>query len=492
MINAEVTTTAHSLCPERLAALPGPGRGVDGPGWHGRYVAVVRLADGLSVGLGLVVARAVGLPGPAGPRSPAPVPLLLLGPVWVLCMERGGAYDRWRACSRKEEFRRVLGCSLRILAAVALAVLVLQLDDARGGVLVEWTVATAGTVTSHALASVWLGRRRRAGRCQHRVVVMGRERQVADVVGRLRSSPCGMAVVGACVPGRRRGERMLAGREPLPVLGSPADLLNARRLVDFDGIIVAGGEAAASSYLRDLLRGSGVDLLVAPAVTDLPAGGAAIVAVEGLPLLHLRDDDCRLASLLVRWSERLVAGVALTVLLPALAVVAVAVRLTSPGPALFSQVRLGHLGRPFTIWKLRTMYSGAESGRGRLMAFNEHDGLLFKIRRDPRITPVGRFLRRFSIDEVPQLWNVVRGEMRLVGPRPPLPDEVDRYDGIVSRRLLVKPGLTGLWQVSGRADLSWAQGIDLDLRYVENHSHAGDLAILWKTVGAVLRGKGAY
>jgi lipopolysaccharide/colanic/teichoic acid biosynthesis glycosyltransferase len=180
------------------------------------------------------------------------------------------------------------------------------------------------------------------------------------------------------------------------------------------------------------------------------------------------------------------------VLAPVLLAVALAVRLTSPGPVLYRQQRIGVNGRSFTMLKFRSMVADADRRRDALRDANISDGLLFKMRSDPRVTPLGRWLRRLSLDELPQLLNVLGGSMSLVGPRPPLPDEVARYDTSVSRRLLVKPGLTGLWQISGRSDLPWEESVRLDLRYVENWSLALDLLILWKTGRAVLTGSGAY
>ena len=180
-------------------------------------------------------------------------------------------------------------------------------------------------------------------------------------------------------------------------------------------------------------------------------------------------------------------------LLPLLLAIVAAVRLTSSGPALFRQTRIGQDGREFTLLKFRSMYADAEARRAELLSRNERaEGLLFKIKDDPRITPVGRWLRKFSLDELPQLINVLTGRMSLVGPRPPLPEEVALYQDDVRRRLLVKPGLTGLWQISGRSDLDWDESVRLDLRYVENWSFTLDLMILWKTMSTVVRGRGAY
>ena len=188
---------------------------------------------------------------------------------------------------------------------------------------------------------------------------------------------------------------------------------------------------------------------------------------------------------------RVVAGLAIIVLLPLLVGIALAIRVASPGPGLFRQVRVGQDGRHFVIWKFRTMHVKAEEQRAEIAHLNEVDGVLFKIRNDPRIFSLGSLLRRYSLDELPQLWNVVRGEMAFVGPRPALPCEVERYDAIARRRLLVKPGLTGLWQVSGRSDLDWDQSLRLDLEYVSSRRPALDLQILCKTFGAVFSGRGA-
>ena len=183
---------------------------------------------------------------------------------------------------------------------------------------------------------------------------------------------------------------------------------------------------------------------------------------------------------------------ALVVLAPVILTAALAVRLTSPGPAFYRQTRVGVDGRDFTIWKLRSMYRDADRRRAELLARSDGDGLLFKMAHDPRVTPVGRVLRRFSLDELPQFFNVVRGDMSLVGPRPPLREEVLAYHDAVHQRLRVKPGITGLWQVSGRSDLPWDESIRLDLRYVDNWSVTMDLMILWKTFRAVVSGAGAY
>lgn len=190
--------------------------------------------------------------------------------------------------------------------------------------------------------------------------------------------------------------------------------------------------------------------------------------------------------------DRTGAALGLVVLAPLLLLVAVAVRLTSDGPVFHRQIRQGQHNRPFTMWKFRSMVVDAEEHKARLVVSNENDGPMFKMRRDPRVTRIGRLLRRSSLDELPQLVNVLKGDMSLVGPRPPLPDEVSRYDERELRRLAVKPGLTGLWQVSGRSDLSWQETVSLDLWYVDNWSVATDMGLMARTLRAVTDGRGAY
>ena len=191
-------------------------------------------------------------------------------------------------------------------------------------------------------------------------------------------------------------------------------------------------------------------------------------------------------------ADRILAAVGLLLLVPVLVAVAVVVRLDSPGSPIFRQTRTGRDGVPFTMYKFRTMRCDAEARRSELAHLVATDSVLFKLRNDPRITRVGAVLRKYSLDELPQLLNVLRGDMALVGPRPPLPEEVARYHPDVRRRLTVKPGMTGLWQISGRSDLSWEEAVRLDLRYVDNWSLGLDVGILARTLGAVVRHRGAY
>ena len=256
------------------------------------------------------------------------------------------------------------------------------------------------------------------------------------------------------------------------------------------------GARLAPVELRRLhwsLAGVGAELCVGTGLLDVTPTRTRVFATGGLTLVRAAHPSlhgpCRCLKDVV---ERVAAALGLLVLLPALLVVGLLIRLDTPGPAVYRQQRVGRDGRLFTMYKLRTMATSADLDRAHLAAHNEADDVLFKIQRDPRITRFGAWLRRSSVDELPQLWNVVRGDMSLVGPRPALPEEVARYGVDPRRRLVVKPGVTGLWQVSGRSDLSWAEAVRLDVHYVDNWSLGLDLAILVRTVRAVLGHRGAY
>jgi exopolysaccharide biosynthesis polyprenyl glycosylphosphotransferase len=267
--------------------------------------------------------------------------------------------------------------------------------------------------------------------------------------------------------------------------------------VGADTVAIAHSAAMTPEAMRHLawsLEGSGVDLLVAPALTDVAGPRINIRPVSGLPLLQIAEPRFSGVARVVKKGIDLIASSLFILLLaPVLATVAVLVKASSPGPVLFKQVRIGKNGKPFRMYKFRSMFTDAESRLDELRTENDHGtgGVLFKMHDDPRVTAIGRHLRRLSLDELPQFFNVLIGNMSLVGPRPPLPSEVAQYERDAYRRLLVTPGITGLWQVSGRSDLDWDESVRLDLYYVENWSVAIDVEILWKTGSAVLRGAGA-
>jgi exopolysaccharide biosynthesis polyprenyl glycosylphosphotransferase len=241
------------------------------------------------------------------------------------------------------------------------------------------------------------------------------------------------------------------------------------------------------------LEKTGTDLCVSPALLDVAGPRTTIRPTAGLTLLHVDHPQLTGIRLVIKdLFDRCAAAAALVMLAPVMALLAIVIRLHDGGPALFTQVRIGKDGREFLIYKFRTMVVDAEKQQAELLTINDSDGVLFKLRTDPRVTAMGAYLRRWSMDELPQLFNVFLGDMSLVGPRPAMPGEVAKYAEHVRRRLVVKPGLTGLWQVNGRSDLSWDESVRLDLRYAENWSFALDLQILWKTISVLVRGSGAY
>ena len=338
-----------------------------------------------------------------------------------------------------------------------------------------------------------LHRKRASGKCMQSVVAVGHELAVADLVTELgRDRYHGLTVVGACMawPGDRDE---VAG---VPVYGGLDDITAAVKAFGADTVAVLACPEMDGIRLRSLaweLEKTGTDLCLAPSLLDVAGPRTTVRPTAGLTLLHVDHPQLTGFRLVLKGLfDRCAAAAALIMLAPVMGVLAAAIWLHDRGPALFTQVRVGKDGHSFRIYKFRTMVVDAEQRKMQLLASNDSDGVLFKLRKDPRVTAVGAHLRRWSFDELPQLFNVFLGHMSLVGPRPALPDEAAKYAEHVRRRLVVKPGLTGLWQVNGRSDLSWEESVRLDLRYVENWSFALDLQILWKTISVLLRGSGAY
>ena len=282
----------------------------------------------------------------------------------------------------------------------------------------------------------------------------------------------------------------------ITVLGETDDLVAVVKRLDADTVAVASSSLTDGEALRRMswdLETTGATLVVSPGLVEVGGPRLAVRPVGGLPLLHLEHPRFTgVRRLIKEVYDPVVAFVALLVLSPLLIGIAIAIKLDSRGPVLFRQVRVGEMGRPFTILKFRTMVPDAEQRRHEIEHLDIGAGPLFKVHSDPRVTRVGSWLRRTSLDELPQLINVVSGRMSLVGPRPHLPAELEVLGKDVARRLFVKPGLTGLWQVSGRSDLDWEQSVRLDLRYVENWTLTWDIYIMWKTVKVMVRKSGAY
>ena len=467
--------------------------------WTATYV---RLLLALDIVAGVVAAMAAfvarfGLQHGDKYTSHRHVLLAVLVPViWVGSASLCRAYEERFAGSGTEDLKRMVNAAIRALAGIALVSYVFRLDFARGLVFPALILAAALSLGGRMILRAVLAVMRDRRRWVNRVVVVGSPEAARRLDQAISSRPeSGHVVSGACTVGTP--DDALLHRAQITVLGRADDLLAALRETGADTVAVAACPEMDAVALRRLawqLEGTGVDLLVAPLLTDVAGSRIHIRPVNGLPLMHVEEPELTGGRHFTKsLFDRLAAAVGLVLLSPLLLAVAAAIKLDSKGSVLFKQERVGKDGRLFTIYKFRSMCDGAEKKIIDLTDENVHAaGPLFKIVNDPRITRVGSRLRRFSIDEIPQLLNVVLGDMSLVGPRPPLPSEVAQYEADVNRRLLVKPGLTGLWQVSGRSDLAWDESVRLDLRYVENWSLAQDVVILLKTVGAVLARSGAY
>ncbi|MEU4791145.1 sugar transferase [Micromonospora tulbaghiae] len=463
------------------------------------YIRVLVVLDTAVLAVAILVGYLArfGDEEPTGSEIPYVVvaPVLLL--VWLVSLKAMRCYDDQVLGYGADEYRRVSAASMRLAGGIAIAGYIADVGVSRGFLAISFAVGTIGLEVARFAARKRLHRARdRGAGWSRKVLVVGDTAHVLELVHTLRREPyAGYQVVGACIPDallapvpQRLGD--------VPVVGSFRGIPEAATAIGADTVAVTASGELTATRLRRLgwqLEGTGVDLVVAPALTDVAGPRIHTRPVAGLPLIHVEAPEFRGARKLVKgFVDRSISSIALLVLAPLLIVIALAIKIDSRGPVLFRQTRVGQGGEEFGVFKFRTMVVNADALLAELAARNETDGLMFKMRDDPRVTRVGRLLRKWSLDELPQLVNVLLGQMSLVGPRPPLPSEVARYDGDVARRLLVKPGMTGLWQVSGRSDLSWEDGIRLDLYYVENWSLAADLTILWKTFGAVLNSRGAY
>jgi exopolysaccharide biosynthesis polyprenyl glycosylphosphotransferase len=415
---------------------------------------------------------------------------------WMLTLWLAGGYSRDVFGAGTDEYRRVLNASLLAAGLVGVGSYLAKFQLSRGFFLLVFAIGIPALILGRFALRRALYSARMHGALMLRVVIAGTPSHVDEVARVLRRETwLGYRVVGALVPDSS-AEETLTG---VPVLGRPEQILNAIEVAEADVIFLAGGALDSAGQLRRLawqLEDRDVQVIVAPSVTDVSAERIRVRPVGGLPLMHLDKPRAVHASRAGKRLFDLAGSTALLALFaPLMAVAALWVKLYDGGPVFFAQVRTGRDGTSFRCLKFRSMVVDAEARLEALHAetgYSHTDGGLFKLESDPRITAPGRWLRRFSLDELPQLVNVLRGEMSLVGPRPPLPAEVAAYASDTTRRLRVRPGMTGLWQVSGRADLSFDEAIRLDLFYVDNWSMLQDLAILVRTLGAVIGSRGAY
>lgn len=474
-----------------------PGDGTVRSGWRQSYVRNVMVADILCAAVAGGVGYLVRFGGDVGtPALSASVSVFLLPLVWGVAMLINRTYEQRYLWLGPEEFRRVFNAAAMLLAALGTISWAFKLELARGFVVVAVPLAALLTLLQRYVQRRWLHAGRRRGKYQQTMMIVGHRSAVAALREQIdREAHHGYRVVGCCLPDGQPLDRTDAFNG-IPVLGTLQDVADMVRLHEVDAVAVMPCPELDGPALRRLgwqLEKTRAELLLAPAVTDVVGSRVSIRPVCGLPLLHMeRPELTGVRRLTKELFDRSAAFAGVLLLAPLLLVLALAVKVTSQGPVLFKQERVGRDGRTFSMLKFRSMVVNADRLVDSLAAGSEGNGVLFKMKADPRVTRVGKVLRRYSLDELPQLFNVLRGEMSLVGPRPPLPSEVERYGFDMHRRFLVKPGLTGLWQVSGRSDLSWDDSVRIDVRYVENWSLTFDFMILWKTLGAVLRGSGAY
>ncbi|WP_169799197.1 sugar transferase [Nocardioides jensenii] len=414
---------------------------------------------------------------------PGPVELLAVPLLWVALVAVMRGYESRLVFAGVEDLRRVVRAGLALVVVGAGISWVVDLPSEPGMLLTLVAVTTGGAIAQRVgWAGVQRWRREHGQGVTHRVMLAGHQNEVAQLATELaRTRGHGFEVVASCTHGKRN-----------PLAGVAAHAREAR----VDAVIVLPCKHFGATTLRRLgweLATTHTQMFMAPGLTDVAEGRTTVTTVGNLPMLHVREAELHgWRRILKEAWERLAALCILLLLAPVLIALMIAIRVESPGPAIFRQTRVGRDDEPFTMFKLRTMCDRAEQQCQELAARNEVDGVLFKVRNDPRVTRIGRLLRRYSLDELPQLFNVVLGDMALIGPRPPLPHEVEQYADDVRRRLAVKPGVTGLWQVSGRSDLPWEEAVRLDLRYVDNWSLGLDLSIMLRTARAVVSHQGAY
>ncbi len=420
------------------------------------------------------------------------VALVALPLTWTALLWMHGGYEARYLGLGSDEFKRVFKAVTSYTALICFLAFTLKAELSRLAVATVLPATLALTLWERLVARKVLHRARNRGRALQRLLLVGTLGETLSVYRITTRNPyAGLAPVGICLTESTREEPSL----PIPVTQGAVDFLERAGQLNADAIAVCGSRGMEADALRRLawqLEGSGVDLVVAPSLTNIAGPRVHIRPVEGLPLLHVEEPVISGVGWFIKGViDRLAAGLGLVILSPFLLLIAALIKVTSSGPVFFRQERVGSGGKTIQIWKFRSMYIDAEQRLAELLGRNETDGLLFKMRDDPRITPIGRWMRRLSVDELPQLLNVLLGDMSLVGPRPLAVRDQD-FLGDVRRRLLVRPGMTGLWQISGRSNLSWEDAVRLDLYYVDNWSLMFDAMILWKTLFVVLRRDGAY
>jgi len=475
--------------------------------WSRRYVNRLVITDVVALIWASVCVHVIDLPTrpTAVSSTPSYLPFMaataVLAVAWFLALSWSGSHDVKVVGHGPMEYKRVIRGSLGMFGLVAIGSYLFQLDLPRSYLVIMFPSGLAAILVSRYFWRRWLRRRRDSNKYMSRVLAVGDRHTVMELLQDLRRTPhAGYRVIGVCVadpqiPIGRGSHGMVDG---VPVLGTLDEVAAVARTSGADTVAVTSTTAFGPSAVRRLsweLVDTDAELILAPALTNIAGPRIHTQPVAGLPLIHVDRPTYRGANRVLKKSFDVLGALVLLLLLsPLLIGCALAIKLTSKGPVFFRQERVGINGETFRMIKFRSMVVDAEARRQALQEQQRDAGnvVLFKMKNDPRITTIGKFIRRFSIDEVPQLFNVFTGDMSLVGPRPPLAHEVALYGDEARRRLLVKPGMTGLWQVSGRSDLTWDDTVRLDVYYVENWSITADLVILCRTAKAVFSSSGAY
>ncbi|MDR6143986.1 exopolysaccharide biosynthesis polyprenyl glycosylphosphotransferase [Microbacterium foliorum] len=463
--------------------------------WERRYRMRLQITDAgvilFAVGITAAVQVMTGVAGEEALRNG-----IMLAPLWYLML--GALHTRDAALFRASaaEYRGVAHASGLAFGIIAMLSVVLGWQTTQLVLLVALPLGVLTLLVTRWAWRHWLTAQRARGRFASRTLVVGNRDDVEYVIRTLHPiGASGYQVVGATLLDGNARDVEARGAQ-FPVLGNVNSVSTVAAELGADTIIVASrpdGEPDFVKHLSWQLEGTAAELVLSSRLTDVAGPRISFAPVEGLPLIQVQIPSYEGGQhVLKRALDIAVASVALIPIALITPILALLVKLDSPGPLFFSQERVGRDGRTFRIMKFRSMKTDAEQQLATLKEQNEGAGLLFKMKDDPRVTRVGRILRKLSLDELPQFWNVLIGDMSVVGPRPPLPSEVTAYDGTVFRRLYIKPGITGLWQVSGRSDLSWDESVRLDLRYVENWSVMNDLQIMWRTAKVMVRPSGAY
>lgn len=472
-----------------------------GLAWGRSYRAKLRVSDTIVISLAVLTALTIqrqlapaqGLLTDLHPEQWAFCGLIIV--VWNVILAVFHTRDRRVVGAGATEYKQVITASTMTFGLLAMTLLVTEVELPSRFFVLTLPCGVLALLVNRWLWRRWLTRQRRFGHFLSRVVVVGGLEDVDYVVSRIGPRMgAAYTVVGVVLDGSTEVESGLASG--IPVFSGLDNVADVAATLGADAVIVAGQPSSGPNFIRDLawmLEGTAAELILSSRLANVAGPRIHFRPVEGLPLIHVEIPQFDGGRHILKHSmDAIVSAIAIILLAPLLVILAVLVCVDSPGPALFSQYRVGRNGRRFRMWKFRTMGVTAGEELPALVDSNEAAGPLFKLKADPRVTGIGRVLRKYSLDELPQLWNVLKGDMSLVGPRPPLPREVLGYEGHELRRLYIKPGLTGMWQVNGRSDLNWEDSIRLDLYYVENWSLIGDLIIVWRTVKVLLRPVGAY